>query len=33
VVLEVNTRHAGGPAAQVRDLAEALLFAQLNLGR
>jgi sugar phosphate isomerase/epimerase len=33
VVLEVNTRHAGSPAAQVRDLAEALLFAQLNLGR
>ncbi len=33
VVLEVNTRHTTGPAAQVRDLAEALLFAQLNLGR
>ncbi|HEY3606587.1 MAG TPA: sugar phosphate isomerase/epimerase [Pseudonocardiaceae bacterium] len=33
VVLEVNTRHATGPAAQVRDLAEALLFAQLHLGR
>jgi sugar phosphate isomerase/epimerase len=33
VVVEVNTRHAGPPAAQVRDLAEALLFAQLNLGR
>jgi sugar phosphate isomerase/epimerase len=33
VVLEVNTRHATSQAAQVRDLAEALLFAQLNLGR
>jgi sugar phosphate isomerase/epimerase len=33
VVLEVNTRHAASQAAQVRDLAEALLFAQLNLGR
>jgi sugar phosphate isomerase/epimerase len=33
VVLEINTRHATTPAAQVRDLAEALLFAQLNLGR
>ncbi len=31
VVLEVNTRHAGGPAAQVRDLAESLLFAQSHL--
>jgi sugar phosphate isomerase/epimerase len=31
VVLEVNTRHAGGPAAQVRDLADALLFAQSHL--
>jgi sugar phosphate isomerase/epimerase len=33
VVLEVNTRHSGSQAAQVRDLAEALLFAQLHLGR
>lgn len=33
VVLEVNTRRAVHPAVQVRDLAEALLFAQLNLGR
>jgi sugar phosphate isomerase/epimerase len=33
VVLEVNTRHAGGRAGQVRDLAEALVFAQLHLGR
>jgi sugar phosphate isomerase/epimerase len=31
VVLEVNTRHAGGPAEQVRDLADALLFAQSHL--
>ncbi|HEY0808204.1 MAG TPA: sugar phosphate isomerase/epimerase, partial [Pseudonocardiaceae bacterium] len=33
VVLEVNTRRATSHAAQVRDLAEALLFAQLHLGR
>jgi sugar phosphate isomerase/epimerase len=33
VVLEVNTRHAANPAAQVRDLAEALLFAQSHLRR
>lgn len=31
VVVEVNTRHADGPAAQVRDLADALLFAQSHL--
>lgn len=31
VVLEVNTRRAPGPAAQVRDLADALLFAQSHL--
>lgn len=33
VVLEVNTRRAATAAAQVRDLAEALLFAQVHLGR
>jgi sugar phosphate isomerase/epimerase len=33
VVLEVNTRRAGSPAGQVRDLAEALLFARQHLGR
>jgi sugar phosphate isomerase/epimerase len=33
VVLEVNTRRADSAAAQVRDLAEALLFARLHLGR
>lgn len=33
VVLEVNTRRAGSHAEQVRDLAEALLFARLHLGR
>jgi sugar phosphate isomerase/epimerase len=33
VVLEVNTRRAVGPAAQVRDLADALLFAQFHLHR
>jgi sugar phosphate isomerase/epimerase len=33
VVLEVNTRQARGRAGQVRDLAEALVFAQLHLGR
>ncbi|HEX3647899.1 MAG TPA: sugar phosphate isomerase/epimerase [Pseudonocardiaceae bacterium] len=32
VVLEVNTRHADSPAAQVRDLADALLFARSHLG-
>ena len=32
VVIEANTRHTDGPAAQVKDLAEALLFAQLHLG-
>lgn len=32
VVIEVNTRHRGRPAAQVRDLADALLFAQSHLG-
>lgn len=32
VVLEVNTRRAATPAAQVRDLAESLLFAQSHLG-
>ncbi|HEX5404093.1 MAG TPA: sugar phosphate isomerase/epimerase [Pseudonocardiaceae bacterium] len=31
VVLEVNTRHSASPAVQVRDLAEALLFAQFHL--
>jgi sugar phosphate isomerase/epimerase len=33
VVLEVNTRHAASPAVQVRDLADALLFAQSHLKR
>jgi sugar phosphate isomerase/epimerase len=33
VVLEVNTRRAATSAMQVRDLAEALLFARLNLAR
>jgi sugar phosphate isomerase/epimerase len=32
VVVEANTRHADGPAAQVRDLADALLFARSHLG-
>lgn len=33
VVVEVNTRRAIHPAAQVRDLAEALLFARRHLSR
>lgn len=33
VVVEVNTRRADTTAAQVRDLADALLFAQRHLGR
>jgi sugar phosphate isomerase/epimerase len=33
VVLEVNTRRASSAAEQYRDLAEALLFARLHLGR
>jgi sugar phosphate isomerase/epimerase len=33
VVLEVNTRRARGPAQRARELAEALLFARLHLGR
>lgn len=33
VVLEVNTRRAREPAARARELAEALLFARLHLGR
>ncbi|MGH3620983.1 MAG: sugar phosphate isomerase/epimerase family protein [Sciscionella sp.] len=33
VVLEINTRRASGPAQRARDLAEALLFARLNLAR
>lgn len=33
VVVEVSTRNAGRPAGQVRDLADALLFAQRHLGR
>ncbi|MGQ0839306.1 sugar phosphate isomerase/epimerase family protein [Actinokineospora sp.] len=32
VVLEINTRRAKGPADRAKDLAEALLFARLNLG-
>jgi sugar phosphate isomerase/epimerase len=32
VVLEINTRHAASKAAQVRDVAEALLFARRHLG-
>ena len=33
VILEISTRKAKGPAARTRDLAEALLFARLHLGR
>lgn len=33
VILEISTRRAPGAAARVRDLAEALLFARLHLGR
>ncbi|HWC80959.1 MAG TPA: sugar phosphate isomerase/epimerase family protein [Pseudonocardiaceae bacterium] len=32
VVLEINTRRAGSGARRERDLAQALLFARLNLG-
>jgi sugar phosphate isomerase/epimerase len=33
VVLEVNTRKARGPGERAAELAEALLFARLNLGQ
>jgi sugar phosphate isomerase/epimerase len=33
VIVEISTRRAPGLAARVRDLAEALLFARLHLGR
>jgi sugar phosphate isomerase/epimerase len=33
VVLEVNTRRARGPGERAAELAEALLFARLNLGQ
>lgn len=33
VVVEINTRKAQNPAERAKDLAEALLFARLHLGR
>jgi sugar phosphate isomerase/epimerase len=33
VVVEINTRRAATPADRVKDLAEALVFARLHLGR
>ncbi|HEX3783851.1 MAG TPA: sugar phosphate isomerase/epimerase [Pseudonocardiaceae bacterium] len=33
VVVEISTRRAPGAGARIRDLAEALLFARLHLGR
>jgi sugar phosphate isomerase/epimerase len=33
IVLEINTRRSGVAARRVKDLAEALLFARLHLGR
>lgn len=33
VVVEINTRRAHTPAERTKDLAEALLFARLHLGR
>jgi hypothetical protein len=32
-VLEVNTRRSRGPGERAAELAEALLFARLNLGQ